>query len=50
MIWDEAWIVRQRLNRQLATEALLTMSAVSAVISEKAGTEFNKLLKRLNGD
>lgn len=49
VLWEEVQIVRQRLNGQMATEALLTMMAVSSVISEKAGVEFNKVLNRLSG-
>lgn len=50
MIWDETRLVRERTEGLLATEAVLTQMAVSSVLSEKAGKEFNKMIKKLSGD
>lgn len=50
MIWDEARLVGDRLNGQMATEAVLTQMAVSSVLSKKAGKEFDKMIKRMSED
>lgn len=45
---DEALLVMQRINRLEATRALLLQMAVSSVLSNEAGAEFQKILGRLN--
>lgn len=47
MVSDEADLVVARLNQAEATRALLLQMAVSSVLSEKAGEEFQKVIKRL---
>lgn len=47
MLHDEAELIRQRLNGELATTATLTRAAVAAVIDREAGKDFNKLVKSL---
>lgn len=49
IVWDEAELVVERLNGRIATEAVLTQMAVSSVLSEKAGKQFNKMVKKLSG-
>lgn len=46
-VWEEAELVVSRDNNQLASEALLTQMAVSALFSKEAGREFQKLISRL---
>jgi hypothetical protein len=47
MVWDEARLVVEHLNRLEATRALLLQMAVSSVLSEQAGEEFTKVIARL---
>lgn len=47
MIWDEVTLVVERKNRDHATTAVLLNLAVSAVLSEKAGKNFEKQIKKL---
>lgn len=49
MLWQETKIVRQRVNRELANEAVLTQMAVSAILSKKAGEAFDKQIRVLMG-
>lgn len=46
-MWEEAALVVERDNGQLASEALLMQMAVSSLFSKEAGAEFNKLITRL---
>ena len=46
-LWDEAAIIRRRVNDSLASEMSLLHKAVGAVLSEKAGKSFFKDLKAL---
>ena len=48
MVWDEARLVGERINRSHATEAVLIKLAVSAVLSEEAGKEFSERIAKLN--
>lgn len=48
MLSNEAAIVVNRLNREHATNAVLTQMAVSSVLSKKAGKQFEKRIKQLN--
>jgi len=50
MLTSEARIVRQRINRKTATEAVLTQLAVSSILSKKAAKAFEKQIKKLNED
>lgn len=43
----EARLVEQHLNRQTATQAIATESAIAAVLSKEGRKEFKKLIKRL---
>jgi hypothetical protein len=43
-------LVIERLDRQEATRATLLHLAVSAILTKDAGTEFRKLIERMNGD
>lgn len=47
MLWQETKIVKQRVNRDHATQALLTRMAVSSVLSEKADKAFQKHIRDL---
>ena len=47
MVADEAMLVTDRLNRQLASEAVLLQLAVSSVISADAGTLFRTTVEQL---
>ncbi|MEP2533550.1 hypothetical protein [Shimia sp.] len=47
MLWTEALLVTERLNRGYATEAILTQMAVSGVLSEKADKAFQKRIRQL---
>lgn len=46
-VWEETHLVTQRINQQLATEAMLTQMAVSTLLSAQAGREFNKIIERM---
>lgn len=49
MLWTETTLVRQRVNRQMATEAILVQHAVMSVLSEKGGKAFDEQVKKLMG-
>lgn len=49
LLWQETKIVRQRVNRELATEAVLTQMAVASILSKKAGDAFDKRIRTLMG-
>jgi hypothetical protein len=49
-LWAETRIVRRRVNRDLANNAILTQMAVGSILSEKAGKAFQKRIKELTGD
>lgn len=51
MVWDEAELVVERVNRNNATNAVLMQMVVASVLSpKKGGAAFAKTIKRLNGD
>jgi hypothetical protein len=50
LIFDEAEIVVDRLNRDMASEAMLTMMAISANFSKPASREFYKTIAGLKED
>jgi hypothetical protein len=50
MVWDEASIVVEHVNRLEATRATLLQMAVSSVLSKEAGKLFREQIQRLNGD
>lgn len=49
MLWTEAWMARERLNRELASQAILTQLAAGSILSEKAGKAFKKEIRKLVG-
>ncbi len=46
-LWRETQIVRRRLNREFATNAVLTQLAVASILSQKAAKTFEKRLRDL---
>lgn len=48
VVWTEVGIVRTRLNREMASNAVLMQLAISSVLSEKAGKAFQKQVKKLS--
>ncbi|MFC3724406.1 hypothetical protein [Neoaquamicrobium sediminum] len=50
MVWVEAGLVVQRINRMEATRALLLRDAVSAVITKKAQNKFKETIDKLNAE
>lgn len=44
MVWEEAELVEDRVNRQMVSEAILTQVAVSSILSKEAGEHFKKLI------
>lgn len=47
-VWEEASIVSTRVNRMLATEALVLQVTVLSVMTKGGQSEFKKLIKRLS--
>ena len=47
MVIDEARLASERINGELASQATLFQMAVSSVLSQKAGENFNKMIKRM---
>ncbi|AWY09488.1 tail protein [Ruegeria phage vB_RpoS-V16] len=47
MLWTETRIVRQRVNREFANQAVLTQMAVGSILSKEAGKAFNRRIKQL---
>lgn len=50
MLWHEVEIVRERQDQWLASQAVLTQSAVSALLSKEGAEAFKKAIKRLTDD
>ena len=50
MVWDEVEFIVARQNRMEATGAILIQSAVSSILSEKGGSHFKKLIKKMMQD
>jgi len=50
MVWDEAQLVAERLNRIEATRGLVLQSAVSSLFSEEAREGFRSLIELLSED
>lgn len=50
MVWDEATIVVDRLNRIAAQEATLTQMAVASLFSKDGRKQFTKMIKEIAGD
>lgn len=48
-VWTEVRIVRQRLNMELANNAVLTRMAIVSVLDKKAAGQFKKRIKDLTG-
>jgi hypothetical protein len=48
LVWDEARIVREHLNRQETTRATLLQMAVASVLSKDAAREFSRTIARIN--
>lgn len=49
MVWEEAELVVDRLNRRHATDATLLRLAVSSMLSKEAGELFSKRVAELSG-
>lgn len=49
MVWFETEVVRARLNREAATQAVLFQLAAGSMLSKKAGKAFNAEIKKLIG-
>jgi len=47
-LYDEAALVKERVNNQIITEAQLLQTAVHSILAKEARTQFQKLLKQLN--
>ncbi len=51
MVADEVWLVVQRENQRIASEAIAMRAAAGAVMEPKeGGKHFNELIKRLMGE
>lgn len=50
VLWQETQIVRRRLNREIANEAIFTQMAIASILSEKAGKKFQARVKQLLED
>lgn len=50
MLWHEVEIARERQDQLLASQAVLTQSAVSALLSKEGAEAFKKAIKRLTDD
>jgi hypothetical protein len=50
MLWGEVEVAQQRNNQLLASEAILTQAAVSALLSKEGAKVFQKAIKRLTDD
>lgn len=49
-ISDEAEIIRDRINRQMASEAILIQGAAGSIISKEMGETFAQLIAQMTGD
>jgi len=47
-LYDEASLVRERVNNQIITEAELTKTAIHSMLSKGSRTQFSKLVKEIN--
>lgn len=47
MVWDEANLVIERINRDQSSTAILLKMAVSAIFDEDAGKQFDTQIKKL---
>lgn len=48
LVWSEAQIARERVNKQIATEAVATYNAVATIVG--GGDAFRKMIENLNGE
>lgn len=48
MVWDEARLAVERINRFHATQAVLVQQAVSSILSKDGAKEFKKTITGLN--
>lgn len=49
-MFDEAGFITERVNQQIATEAMLVQMAVHSLLSQKMQKQFEKHIKKLTGD
>lgn len=50
MLWEEAELVVERLNREDASRAVLMQSTIASVLSKEGGQAFKTLIKELLDD
>lgn len=48
MVWTETRLVRRRVNRELANNAVLTQLVIGSALSKDANKALQKQIKRLN--
>lgn len=49
-VWEEAFIVAERTNLTIVTEAVMTQLAVASLLSKDAGTEFKKVIRSMTNE
>jgi len=49
MLWTETRIVRRRVDRDLANNAIFTQLAISSILSKEGGKAFDERVKKLVG-
>lgn len=47
MVWEEAMLVVERMNREAASDKVLLQLAAGSLLSKDAGRQFKKTLKEL---
>lgn len=47
MVWEEATLVVERMNREAASDKVLLQLAAGSLLSKDAGRQFKKTLKEL---
>ena len=50
MVWDEAMLVVERMNREAASNTALLQMAAGSLLSKDAGRQLKKTLKELLGN
>lgn len=49
MVWEEAQLVVERMNQELASSTALFTAAIGGALSKKGNAELKKVLKELTG-
>ena len=50
MVSAEARLVVERINRETVNESIMLRKAISSVLSEAGGKDFNEAVEDLNGE